>query len=402
MGRHERPIAARLQYHGRPESPAFYANNRCQPLERVTRLRIAYLSTADLSSRRANAIQTMQMCGAFAELGHEVHLLAVGHLGEQDTYFQTYGCSGNFEIHLTPPKRYKGYSIELTLRSLRSLRALSPDIAYGRHLESCAAASQFGHPVVYEAHDCSDRRRVRWLTQLLQAGRGYRGLVTINSELARQQRWKPPILVAHDGAPDTLSDGEAAVPVRGNRIRVGYIGSVYPGKGADWVARLASVLPEFDFEIVGGDGEAVSALGVQIPGNLRCRGKVCPAEALRARLDFDILLAPYAERVESAGGSDISRWMSPLKLFEYMASGRPMVCTDLPAIREVITDQHNGLLAKPGDLESWKTKIRRLADDPELAARIGCKALSDFRADYTWTARARHVSQFLQNRLDQA
>ena len=64
--------------------------------------------------------------------------------------------------------------------------------------------------------------------------------------------------------------------------------------------------------------------------------------------DCDILIAPYAAQVSHAGGGDIGRWMSPLKLFEYMAAERPVVTADLPVLREVVRDGETALLCPPG------------------------------------------------------
>ena len=79
-----------------------------------------------------------------------------------------------------------------------------------------------------------------------------------------------------------------------------------------------------------------------------------------------------------------------MKLFEYMAAGRPIVASDLPAIREVLTDDVDALLVTPGDADALAAAIRRLAGDPGLGARLSRAAL-DLVPQYTWARRAERL-----------
>jgi glycosyltransferase involved in cell wall biosynthesis len=78
---------------------------------------------------------------------------------------------------------------------------------------------------------------------------------------------------------------------------------------------------------------------------------------------------------------------SPLKLFEYMATGRAIVASDLPSFREVLRHGHNAWLVSPGDPDALARGIRRVAEDRELAERLARQALVDV-ADYSWDRRA--------------
>ena len=120
-------------------------------------------------------------------------------------------------------------------------------------------------------------------------------------------------------------------------------------------------------------------------------GFVPPAQTVRYCVAFDVLLAPYQRRVEIAGGADISAWMSPLKLFEYMAAGKPILCSDLPVLREIIEHERNGLLLPPDDADEWTAALRRLADDTAERDRLGSAARGEFLARHTWQQRARLV-----------
>ncbi len=107
---------------------------------------------------------------------------------------------------------------------------------------------------------------------------------------------------------------------------------------------------------------------------------------------FDVVLMPYGREVRGAsGGADLANWMSPLKMFEYMAAGKAILAADLPVLREVLRHEENALLAPPGDVEAWKRGLRRLLADRGLRERLGDLARSEAAALHTWEARARRI-----------
>ena len=71
------------------------------------------------------------------------------------------------------------------------------------------------------------------------------------------------------------------------------------------------------------------------PANVELAGYLPHGEVASFLAACDVLLAPYQRQVSIASGFDTARWMSPLKIFEYMAAGRLVLCSDLPALREV-------------------------------------------------------------------
>ena len=113
-----------------------------------------------------------------------------------------------------------------------------------------------------------------------------------------------------------------------------------------------------------------------------------PAETERLCLAFDVMLAPYQAEVRIAGGGETAAWMSPLKVFGYMAAAKPIVCSDLPVLREVVEDGRNGLLVQAEDPDAWAAALRRLLEDKELRERLSATAFADFLARHTWRGRA--------------
>jgi len=87
-------------------------------------------------------------------------------------------------------------------------------------------------------------------------------------------------------------------------------------------------------------------------------------------------------------------YTSPLKLFEYMASQRPIVASDLPALREIL-NENNSILVNPDDVLGFANGIVKVLSDDVLADRISKKAFENV-GKYTWNKRAEKIINFIQ------
>lgn len=106
-------------------------------------------------------------------------------------------------------------------------------------------------------------------------------------------------------------------------------------------------------------------------------GLVPHAEVPRLVAAADVAAAPYP-----AMQHDL--WLSPMKLFEYMASGMAVVTTAVGQITEVVQDGHNGLLTAPGDAPAMAVALKRLINDAALRSRLGQQAREDAVRKYSW------------------
>jgi glycosyltransferase involved in cell wall biosynthesis len=176
---------------------------------------------------------------------------------------------------------------------------------------------------------------------------------------------------------------------------IGYTGHLYPGRGTALLLALAARLPEFHFLIVGGNPEDVQQLQLQITNtqypisNLTLTGFIPNADLPRYQAACDLLLMPYQRHVAASSGGDIAPYLSPMKLFEYLAAGRAILSSDLPVFREVLNPD-NAILLPPEDVDAWVNAIRELHAHPEKRAALGSRARQDAEK-YTWEARAQKM-----------
>lgn len=367
-------------------------------------MKIVYISKSIIPSRSANSIHVMKMCQALAQLGHEVILLAPRSRKTEPGItdpFAFYGVEPCFELRYASVSRGYGWWTAVTARREKA------DLVYGRYLNGCVYAGWLGLPTIFESHapDHEGKRWDSWLFGKMLDSSQLRCLVVITQALSHyyQQQYSLPstrIQVVPDAAdpPSPIKAADALV-LDNSRLHVGYIGQLYTGKGMELIYQLAQQCPWAVFHVVGGAENDLAHWWQRANGqdNLILHGFVPHAQTNRYQQAFDVALAPYQQQVAVYGGrGDVANWMSPLKLFEYMAAGKAIICSDLPVLREVLRHEETALLCPPDDLPSWQAALVRLRDDMVLRQRLGTTAQQTFREKYTWTARARRVLAIAQ------
>ncbi len=374
--------------------------------------RLVYLSNAILPSRHANSVHVMRMCQAFSNLGLETLLLAPdmpeAESGIDDLYAY-YGVERNFEIRKLPWLRMKGRGHIYGFWAAWKSRQARPFAVYSRFLPGAYFAALFGIPAAIEMHV-----PVEYLgpvcTKMFVGichNKNFLGLVVISSALKDYYRQKygipeDMILVAHDGA-DPPPEDIAPPSKNTERLQVGYIGHLYPGRGIEIIIEMARRCPWADFHLIGGMEEHLKVWRAESDdiSNLKFYGFVPPAAVGEYGRSMHVLLAPYQSKVMVQDGSDTSRWMSPMKLFEYMSYGKAILCSDLPVLREIFANGETALLCEADDVAFWEKALIELRDDGEKRERLGAAAKAHFLEQYTWTRRAERIyREFLLPRIE--
>ena len=181
-------------------------------------------------------------------------------------------------------------------------------------------------------------------------------------------------------------------PSLGHRI-VTYAGSLYQGRGIEVVVEVSRRISDAEFRIIGGSSKEWQDLtaDLDVPPNCRHIPHVGPTAIAAYLIESDVLLAPYQRTVLTSSGEDNSGVMSPLKLVEYLAAGRAIVASDLPAIREVPNDAENALLLPPEDVSAWTRAVKELLSDRAKRDRLGQQAFKGAHGRLDWDSRLKAI-----------
>lgn len=178
--------------------------------------------------------------------------------------------------------------------------------------------------------------------------------------------------------------------------RVLYAGQLYPWKGVDVLVEALARLPGVQLVVLGGlvgepDFERIRALVAErgLSERVELRGTVPQAQVAHELARASAVAAPFLRTRMT------ERHTSPIKAFEAMAAGRPIVASDLPSSREFLRDGENALLVPPGDPEALAGALRRLLQDRELAERLAATAFAE-APRYSWDSRAARLGELFR------
>jgi glycosyltransferase involved in cell wall biosynthesis len=387
-------------------------------------MKIAIPAPTYLPARRANTLQVMKMAQAFLRLGHQVHVMVPGRPPEGETsrweYLANhYGLAQAFPLEWLPANpQFRRY--DFAWRAVQRARAWEADLLYTRLPQAAAFSSWIGMPTIFEIHDMPQGRLGPLFFRSYLRVRGARRLVLISQALRADLAQKygipgdsPFTTVAPDGvdleryaslpSPDQARAALVANPgsilhrmeerLSPGCFVAGYTGHLYPGRGGELLLEIAAVLPDFTFLLAGGEPgdvarlqEAARRRGLE---NVILAGFVPNAELPLYQAACDALLMPYQRRVEASSGGDIARYLSPMKLFEYLACGRAILSSDLPVLREVLSAD-TAVLLPPEDVETWAAALLALRSNSELRTALGTRARQEARR-YSWEQRAGRI-----------
>jgi glycosyltransferase involved in cell wall biosynthesis len=366
-------------------------------------MNIVAISASQVPSTAANSMQAVKAVHALARLGHRVTLLVPGdNAAEFDALAAHYGISMLFSIEWIPGSRASFF-----WKAVRRARRLGPDLLYIWPLQSAVFGLLAGLPVLLEMHDLpSGRLGPLWYRAFLALpGRKRLALITRALEKALESRYRPGrpyanVVLAPNGV-DLERFASLPDPVAARR-QIGWVeaptvlcaGHLYAGRGADLFMALAKDLPQARFVWVGGRSQDVDAWKARAQadgiGNAAFIGFVPNLDLPLHQAAADVLLMPYGRTIAiSSGMGHSAEIASPMKMFEYMATGRAILASDLPVIHEVL-DETNAVFCPPDDLQAWKAALESLLDDDARRARLARQAQAD-SARFAWTERARRI-----------
>lgn len=376
-------------------------------------MKIGYIASSDIPSRSANSVHVMKMCQALSKNGHEVVLIVPNREQEVDVdlqdIFAEYGVTRCFEIVKCPLFPILGGQLIYGFMAALKAKRLCVDLIYSRNNPAAIFSTMLQIATVFELHSpfAKKLKVVDLIFVRLVKSLKLLRIIVISQSLRNYFVRKYPgcvkkIQVVPDGA-DPFPENVKAVTLsnRVGRMQVGYVGHLYPGKGMEIISKVAQSCLWADFHVVGGTDEDIKYWKriCRSCSNITFHGYVAHQLTTAYIASFDVALLPNQAKVEVRGpygSGDIGKWTSPLKAFEYMAAARPIICSDLPVLREIFEHDGNALLCSPNDIAAWRSALERLRDDLGLQSRLGRSAQQYFFKNFTWSIRAKRVIEDCQ------
>jgi glycosyltransferase involved in cell wall biosynthesis len=375
---------------------------------------------------RANGVQIVKTASALARAGVPTTLM-VRHSDPRPTaeILALYGLTPHpaLEVRRLPVLHRTGSftlpRMAFLARTTAAIAAARGALVFTRDLQLADLLAGLGpmlSPVVYEAHavesllyaergvlyGSGERPNPRKTRRLLKReGRVWRraaAFVTttegIRASFEASFGARKHVVVVPNGC-DVPDERRFEPPPEGAQ-RVVYAGQLYPWKGVDVLVEAVATLEGVRLVILGGlelEGDLqrirdlVARLGlnerVELPGTVP---QTRVAEELR---QASVIAVPFLTSAMT------ERHTSPIKVFEALAAGRPIVATDLPSTREVLEHERDALLVAPGDVSALAGAIERLLRDRGLALRLSRQAF-DRAPQYSWDARAMRLRTLLE------
>jgi glycosyltransferase involved in cell wall biosynthesis len=374
-------------------------------------MRIAYVcadSGVPVFGRKGCSVHVQEMIRAFRRGGAAVELLAAAAEGSPPPEL------AGLRIHRLPALRAAGpglTAVEVLNRAIAVglAQAGTFDLIYERYSLWSAAAMEHaraaGVPGVLEVNaplieEQAEHRGLRdtlgaaaiaervfsaatallavsaevaaWLGR--QLGGGARGRVHLVPNGVDPERFRP--------------DVPPALPPEPGSFTVGFVGSMKRWHGLavliEAFALLHERVPASRLLLVG-DGPEQAAIRVDLAQRgltkaTHFTGSAAPEDVPALLTSMDAGAAPYPD----AKGF----YFSPLKVYEYLASGRAVVASRVGQVAAIVRHEIDGLLCPPGDAVAFAAALERLHSDPALHARLGEAARANAVEHHSWDARA--------------
>lgn len=383
--------------------------------------KIAYISDQRYPIEKADSEQVVNTVSALTSEGLDIRLVIPRewrNLGAsrpqrlaqlKEFYHLKNGFYSSELLHLPPtPLRLEKYSHGM----VAPLWAKSSqyDLVYTRNPLPAFLSTFLGMKVVFETYRVYGKTNylLARLLRKLSFTDNLIGIITHShtskESLVDQGALAKKITVIHNGFNPELFSGTSKSAARaklnlpGNEKIACYSGRLDREKGIGALLELAARTPEITYLLIGKsqkDSEDWIDLEARDRGLKNIR-RLCwkPTQVLIEYLYASdvLLIPPTAAPLEKFG-----KTVLPIKLFQYLAAGRPILAPGLPDSQAVLNDK-NSVLVAPDNYEQAEQDIRRIFDNPRWADVLARQAQQDSQ-NYTWRSRAQKIIAFLNERL---
>ncbi len=360
---------------------------------------IAYIAELNLNSKSAYKHQVLKMCDAFAQSGFNVSLYVINRENI------------NFKILKKKYLLKRYFKIVSTFHFIKKLNFIfrfffviklffilknKNELIYSRSTMASIFFSLFGLRNILEIHQ-PNTGLTKILFNIFKENFiiKHTKIVVINKNLIKHFRLKKnSYLVADDGV--DLLDFKKKYPIKYYSTCV-YTGSLHSGKGIEIIINLARKLPNIDFYVYGNINTAsINHINLcNSLSNIKLKGYLDYFKIPKVLKSHKIILMPYLDfTLGNHKTTNISKFMSPLKLFDYLSAGRIIIASKNKSYSHILENKNNCLTCNPKNINEWVSKIRMVLAKNFKNANIQKNALKTAKL-YTWNLRVNKIVNFI-------
>ena len=387
-------------------------------------MKIIYITNARIPTEKAHGYQICKMCEEFSNAGAKVELWVPTRDNPiKENAFSFYGLKKNFKINYIKSfdflkfAKYLGRSsfyLQSLLFFIKLLfKKIDKDaIIYTRNPEIVWPFKLRGFKVNYECHGWFSKKRKKIALFFLKKC-GY--IITTNNyikqEFIKNRFDRKKILVAPNGVNMEIFDididkknavkkldlkKEIKNKLLNNKALV-YTGSFKAMgtiKGIEEILKASKLLSKDNLVIfIGGTKKDIRNFKSQIKSS-KLKNVLVIGHRLHAEIPYWLKAADILILTGTKKSERYRKYTSPMKLFEYMASGRPIIASNLPSFREILNDG-NAVLVAPDNSKSLAKGIKKVLKNPDFSAKISKQAHKDVQ-NYAWDKRAKKILKFVK------
>ena len=367
-------------------------------------MNILYVGSPELFGSGASSIHVSRICEAFAENGNKVDLLLPIEKNQINYFYEFYDVKQIFNI--IPCFVIKKGNFLHLVHGINALikKKAKYDFIVTRNIPFAYLASFFMKNIVIDIHHPPINFISRIAINRFLSSTNIKKIIC-NSEgtmfsILKETHSNEKIKVLHNGVrlEDFKKEYDSAeikksLSIPENSKVVSYIGNTYKGRGIEVIIHLAEKFPNIFFLIVGGedaDNDYYKNLLNDSIRNIIFTGHVTSKTVPSYYSITDLLIVPYQKDFTIKGNTNAQEFSSPIKIFEHLASSKPIIASDLPSISRILSNDINAILVKSLSSPSFALEINNLFSDTEKYNRLSNNALKKAEA-FTWKKRAREM-----------
>ena len=360
------------------------------------RVKIYYVAELNLPSKSAYSIHVMKMCEAFSKLNHDINLFVIkkkninkiNKIYNINHRFKIFSVFNNFILLNFIFRIYFAFKI-LSKKTEKDALFLSRSIVFS--LIACL----FRKRIILELHHeiTGFSKIIYWLFKNLNLIENLK-FIFLSKNLNHVYKInKEKYLVLDDAV--NIDDFKKKRQIKYKNTCV-YIGGFFEGKGVEQIFRLAKKNKNIYFHIY---GEKKYLRSKEKEKNIKVFNYVNYSEIPRILSRYDVALMPYQRKVQGRGTIWLQKYMSPLKMFDYMAAKMIIIASNLKVYKHILKNNFNCILVDINEDEKWSKTIK-LAFKKNYKNRFLKRNAYKTAKKYSWDNRCQKIINFFEKKFN--